>query len=269
MKTVTIGLWLDDLQRGLKEGLRLAAAWHAEAIGLDAFNPELDPRTLSASGRRELARLIRNAGALPAAVRADVGGRRLADPATLDVALGRVRQAFDLAREVGAVRVVLPFGFVPPADDAGHARTRDVLREALDNVMSFGNSTGVRPAALAGHEPAADLRAFLDASDSSGLVEVDLNPGALLARGEDPLTGLNALSRRAAQATSMDHFRGGSEAAFGQGDVRWPELLVALSALPRPGPVPVLAGCTREGDRILALQTALARLGQLRSNPFA
>jgi sugar phosphate isomerase/epimerase len=265
---LTIGLWLDDPRRGLKEGLRLAAAWHAEAVGLNAFAPELDPRTLSASGQRELARLVRNSGALPAAVRADVGGRRLADPATLDVALARVRLAFDLARELGALRVVVPFGFVPPVDDSAHERTRSALKEALNGVMSLSNSTGVRPTALAGHEPAADLKAFLDTLDSAGLVEIDLNPGALLARGEDPLKALNVLSKRVAQATSTDHFRGGSEAPFGGGDVCWPELLIALSALSHSAPVTLLAGCTRECDRTRALRVAIERLRQLRSSPF-
>jgi sugar phosphate isomerase/epimerase len=266
MQRVIIGVWLDDLQRGIKEGLGLAASWNVEAVGLNAFEPELDPRSLSATGRRELARLVRNAGAEPVAVRADVGRRRLTDPATLDVALARVGHAFELARDVGALRVVVPLGFVPP-DDETHARTRSTLREALGTVVSLSQSTGVRPAALAGREPAADLRGLLDAVDSSGLIEIDLHPGALLARGEDPLTALNTLSERVAQATSTDHFRGGHEAPFGQGDVAWPELLVALSTQPQH--VALLAGCTRECDRASALHSIVERLRKLRSNPFA
>jgi len=269
MNMLTIGLWIDDLQRGLKDGLQWAASSHAEAVGLDAFNPELDPRSLSSSGRRELARRVRQTGAVPTAVRADVGGRRLSDPSTLDVALGRVRHAFELARELGAHRIVLPFGFVPPAGEAEHERTRAALREALSAVISLSNSTGVRPAAMVGREPVANLQAFLDAGDSSGLLEIDLNPGALLARGEDPLTGLNALSERVAQATAADHFHGGSEAPFGKGDVPWPELMVALSTLRHSGPVALLASCTRECDRAPALQAAVEQLRQLRSNPFA
>jgi len=267
MAKVNIGLWLDDLGIGLKDGLRLAASWHVEAIGLDAFGPELDPRALSASGRRELARLVRNTGASPTAVRADVGGRRLADPATLDVALGRIRHAFELARDLGVLRVVVPLGYVPPANDGGHERTHASLREALYGLASLSQESGVRPAALAGGEPPADLQAILNSVDSAGLIEVDLNPGALLARGEDPLEGLNVFSGRLGQATAADHYRGGSEAPFGKGDVPWSELLVALSTLSQP--LALLTGCSRECNRTQALHTSLQSLKQLRSNPFS
>jgi len=267
--TTVIGIWLDDLQRGLKDGLRHLSGWPIEALGLDALGPELDPRLLAASGRRDLARQVRNAGATQTVLRADVGGRRLSDAATLDAALGRVRQAFELARDLNAVRVTIPLGFVPDGRDASHERIRNALKEALGFLLDVGNRTGVRPAVLAGREPTADLGDFLDAHDAAGFVDVDLNPGVVLGRGEDPVAALQTLSSRVAQATALDHFRGGNEAVFGRGDVAWPELMVGLSALSRPAPVALLAGCTRECDRSAALRATLDRLRQLRASPFS
>jgi sugar phosphate isomerase/epimerase len=267
--TPAIGLWLDDLQRGIKDGLRHVSGWPLETLGLDAFNSELDPRVLASSGRRDLVRQVRNTGATLTIVRADVGGRRLSDAATLDTALGRVRQAFDLARDLNAARVTVTLGFVPDGKDASNERTRSTLKEALGFLVDVAGHTGVRPAVVAGREPVADLMGFLDAHDSTGFVEVDLNPGGVLGRGEDPIAALHTLSSRVAQATSTDHFRGGNEVVFGRGDVAWPELLVGLSALSRPAPVALLAGCTRECDRSAALRAILDRLRQLRTNPFA
>lgn len=269
MMAPVIGLWLNDLQLGVKDGLRHVSGWPVEALGIDAFCAELDPRVLSSSGRRDLARQIRNTGASTTIVRADVGGRRLSDASILDTALGRVRQAFDLARELNAARVALPLGFVPDAKDSSNERTRNTLKEALAFLVDVANSTGVRPAVVAGREPAVDLKTFLDTCDSAGFVEVDLNPGGLLGRGEDPVAALNTLSSRVALATATDHFRGGNEAVFGRGDVTWPELLVGLSALSRQTPVALLAGCSRECDRSTALRATLDRLRQLRVNPFA
>src|SRR4051812_44141179 len=88
---VQLGMWADDLRMGLKQALQIIKPLQIEAIGLDAFSAELSPRTLSASGRRDVAQLIRSRGAVLAAMRADVGGRRLADAQTLDVNLSRVR----------------------------------------------------------------------------------------------------------------------------------------------------------------------------------
>ena len=47
-----IGLWIDDLRLGVKEGLKTAARVEAESAGLEAFGAEISPRALSQSGRR-------------------------------------------------------------------------------------------------------------------------------------------------------------------------------------------------------------------------
>lgn len=269
MQPLSIGVWLDDLHLGLKESLQRVASWSCEVLGLDAFRAELNPRALSDSGRRDLARLLRSSGGRLVAVRADVGGRRLADPATLDTGLGRMRHAFELARDLSALRVAVPLGFVPPAEDGGHDRTRACLKEAVGALLSLSNHTGVGVAALAGREPAAQLRALLDECDSAGQFEVDLHPGTWLSLGQDPVAALNTLSSRVIQASVADHFKGGSEAPFGRGDVVWPEVLIGLSALSRPNPIALLASCTRECDRPAALQHTVTRLHQLRINPLA
>ena len=164
--------------------------------------------------------------------------------------------------------MVVPLGFVPPDADAANAKTRAVLSEAVRALAGFGASTGVRPAVLAGGEPPGDLAAFLNAADSSGLLEVDLNPGGFVSRGIEPLAALNALSGRVALASAADYFRGGGEAPFGKGDMRWGELIVGLSTLSRGEKLALLAGCQRECNRREALAEAVAGLKRLRANPL-
>jgi sugar phosphate isomerase/epimerase len=265
---IPIGIWLDDLRLGVREGLAQAAAWRLEAAGLDAFGPELTPRTLSATGRRDLAHRLRAAGARLAALRADVGGRRLAEAARLDAHLARLRDAFRLARDLGAPRLSVPLGFIPPAGEAA-AEARKTLAEAVRALCDLSSGLGVRPAAAAGGEPAGELSGFLRAHDASGLLEVDFNPGLFVSRGHDPREALAALSERVGLCTAADHFRGGGEAPFGKSDVPWGELIIAWSGLSRREPLAVLAACARECDRKAALGAAVERLRALRANPLA
>lgn len=262
---VRIGVWISDLKQGVKAGLKSAALMQPEALGLDAFDAEISPRNLSGSGRRDLARHLRSVAPL-SALKADVGGRRLADPRTLDTNLERLRDVLQMAAEVGAPRVQIAAGFVPE-DLKENTTERGVLAEAARALNGLASNSGVRICWLAGSEAPETLAQFLTVADPSGLIEVDLNPGAFVMRGGDPLKALNALSSRVSMARAADYWRGGAEAPFGKGDVRWGEVLVGLSSLNRNLPLDILAGCSVESDRQTMLSNAVARLKEKRANP--
>jgi len=262
---VRIGLWVSDLKLGVKAGLKAAALTQPEVLGLDAFDAEITPRNLSGSGRRDLAKHVRSVGIL-GALKADVGGRRLADPRNLDTNLERLRDVVQMAADLGAPRVQIAAGFVP--DDLKENTTeRTALTEAARALCAIASNSGVRICWLAGSEAAETLAQFLTIADPSGMIEVDLNPGAFVMRGSDPLKALNALASRVSMARAADHWRGGAEAPFGKGDVRWGEVLVGLSSLNRNLPLDILTACTTEGDRTKLLTQSVARLKALRTNP--
>ncbi len=265
---IQLGLWLDDLRLGVKQALQLIKPLQVEAIGLDAFGAEVSPRTLGPSARRDLAQFIRSRGTALAALRADVGGRRLADAKSLDVNLSKLREALQLASDLGAANLVVPGGFVPAVDDKNDATARATLSEAARTLAGFASSSRTRVSWLGGQEPPEVLAEFLNSVDSGGILEVDLNPGAYVMRGVDPSKALNALSSRVAVASAADHYRGGAEAPFGMGDVRWGEVLIGLSTLKRATPIPVLAACTLDGQRAQMLATAYQRLAALRKKPL-
>src|SRR5260221_13075493 len=112
---IRLGIWLDDLRLSVKQSLKAAVPLKLECVGLDAFNNEIAPRVLGPSGRRDLAQLLRAKGMALSALRADVGGRRLADPNLLDSNLTRLREALQLAGDLGAGQLVVPAGYIPPA----------------------------------------------------------------------------------------------------------------------------------------------------------
>ncbi len=262
---VRIGLWIDGLKLGVKAGLKQAAAMQPEALGLDAFDADISPRSLSLSGRRDLARHARGVAPI-SALKADVGGRRLADARNLDTNLERLRDVMQMAADLGAPRVLVAGGFVPE-DTKENATERGALSEAAHALNAMASNSGVSVCWLAGSEAPERLAAFLNAADSGGMIEADLNPGGCVMRGVDPLKALNALSARVSMAVASDHYRGGAEAPFGRGDVRWGEVLVGLSALRRNLPVDLLAACGLDGDRTAALSNAVKRLKELRANP--
>ena len=288
---VKLGCWVDDLKLGLREGLKLTAKWQCDAVGVDIFSTEVSPRGLSTSGRKELARLIQNSNGKLAAVKADVGGRRLSDPKTVDVTLAKIREACELARDLGASRILVPLGFIPEETGAEKPRIETgnsifampltvkksdepppsslaALHEAARAIAGFGNTLGVRPCISSSSEPVERLEKFLQSVDPGNLIEIDLNPGAWTAKGEDATKVLFALNSRIGLATAIDHYKGGAEALLGTGDVPWPELIIGLSSLSRSEPLTMLAGCQKDGDRVKALQTALEKLNKLRLNPL-
>jgi sugar phosphate isomerase/epimerase len=203
-----------------------------------------------------------------AGMRADLGGRRLADSRALDANLTKIREAVQLCADTGAKNLVVPAGYVPPKDAKDGATARSTLLEAARVLTSHISTVGVRICWSSGSEAPEVLAEFLNEADSSGLLDVEFNPGAFVMRGIDPLKALNALASRVAMARAIDHYQGGAEAPFGKGDVRWGEVLIGLSTLKRTAPIDVLAGCTLEGDRLQALSMAYKRLFALRKNPI-
>jgi len=265
---IRLGIWLDDMRMSLKPALKTVAPLRPEIVGIDAFSDELSPRSLGQTGRRDLAQSIRAKGMTLAAMRADLGGRRLADSKALDVNLTKIREAVQLCADTGAKNLVVPAGYVPPKNDKDGVTARSTLSEAARVLAGLASSTGVRICWTSGSEAPEVLAEFLNEIDSAGLLEVEFHPGAFVMRGTDPLKALNALSSRVSMARAVDHYQGGAEAPFGKGDVRWGEVLIGLSTLRRSLPIDTLAGCTLGGERLQALAGAYQRLVALRKNPL-
>ena len=84
MGMLKISVIADDLQLPPKEAVRTVSRMGAGGVQLYATRGELTPENLSRSGRRDLARFVRNLGLDWTAICGDLGGGRFADAANVD-----------------------------------------------------------------------------------------------------------------------------------------------------------------------------------------
>jgi sugar phosphate isomerase/epimerase len=211
-----------DASRSIKERVREAAALGARGVVLDAAG-DLGPDRLSETGRRELRHLLRSTEmALFGLV---LPTRRPFDTEDqLDDRLARAERAFALAFDLGTRLVVARVGAVPE-DAPASATRRAAFAVALGELDRRADRRGVTFAVDSGAEPAATLRAFLDATGSPALA-ASLDPSAHLDRGEDPALAARALGPRVAHAWAPDR-RG----------FTWDEYLGALEEIGYRGPL--------------------------------
>lgn len=153
-----------DSARGLLGWLARAGA---KAAALDATHPELRPRSLDRSARRDLAATLRRAQLALAGIDIFVPAAHLAEPATADRALAAILRAIELAgelRDTGASHVPVVAFDLPDEPVPG----------AVASIASAAERAGVVAVTLTGkHTPlrkALDLDALADTGASSAAV---------------------------------------------------------------------------------------------------
>jgi sugar phosphate isomerase/epimerase len=231
-----IGLHLAaDPSRSIKERVREAAALGAVGVVLDAAG-DLNPDRLSETGRRELRHLLRSTEltlfglVLPTRRPFDTQDQ-------LDDRLDRAERAFALAFDLGTRLVLARVGAVPD-DSPATATRRSAFTVALGELDRRADRRGVAFAVESGPEPAATLRAFLDATGSPALAAC-LDPSAHLDRGEDPAQAARDLGPRVVHSWAADR-RG----------FAWEDYLGALEEIGYRGPLT----CRPDPDRPIAPQ---------------
>lgn len=146
------------------------------AAALDAAHPELRPRSLDRSARRDLAATLRRAQLAFAGIDIFVPAAHLAEPASADRALAAILSAIDLAGELrdttASALPVVAFD-LPDVPAPG----------AVASITSAAERAGVTASTLTGkHSPlrkALDLDALADTGASSAAVVGALTESAL------------------------------------------------------------------------------------------
>jgi sugar phosphate isomerase/epimerase len=180
--------------RSPREAIEAAARLGARGVVIDAGGP-LAPHRLSETGRRDLRHLLRTTEL--ALVALHLPARRPFDTeADLDDRLARAERAFALAYELGSPLVLLRAGTVPPESDG---ERRAAYQRSLNDLGLRADRQGVRLAVEAGGEPAATLRAVLDAIALPTLA-ASVDPSAFQANGQDPAQSVAALGEWVAHA---------------------------------------------------------------------
>lgn len=248
-----IGVMVDSLQLGVREGIRKARGLGAEGVQLYAVSGAMAPENLDKAQRRDLLAYIRGEGMIVTALCGDPGGHGFADSARNPARIERSRRIMELAVDLDCSVVTTHIGVIPA--DRNHPR-HSVLAAACDELGRFGDSIGARFAIETGPESALVLRTFIE-SLSSGGVRVNLDPANfVMVTGQDPVEAVEILKpyiihthakdgrmlRKTDPETIYGFFADGGiedmrmedyflETPLGEGQVDFPSYLAALKRI--------------------------------------
>ena len=110
-----IGIVLDSLGQPAKEAMQSAARLAFREVELPVVEGEVDPASLSRTGRRHLLHYVSGLGLRLAALGGDLGGTRFDDGAALERRLDKTRQIIELAAELNVPVVIRTSGGWTPS----------------------------------------------------------------------------------------------------------------------------------------------------------
>ena len=248
-----IGVLADSFRLSFRENVQKAAEVGAQGIQLYATQGELAPENLSTDKRRECLSIITDAGLEVSAICGDLGGHGFMVEADNAARIDKSKRIMDLALEWGSKVITTHIGVVPPNITYP---TWKVMRQACEELGTYGDSVGAYFAIETGPERAAHLMRFLRGLKSSG-VRVNYDPANLVMVVEDnPIVGVAILKdyivhTHAKDGVSLAHMEpmavykalaeGGIEAELldksfketplGQGAVNIPAWVAALKSI--------------------------------------
>lgn len=237
MADSSIGVHVDDLRLGIKDGLRRAAEMGFVPVEFDATSVEVNPEALSSSGRRHLTRFVDGLGLRLASLAADIPGSRLGDPRTADERIARTCRIVELAADVGVPVVTASLGIVTEGEGGEPC---PVVVEALRCIGEMADSRGVTYAIRPSGTGGDGLVRLLEAV-ACDRVQVGLDPAAMVMSGIDPLGSIDRFVSRVSLVYARDGTVGSSEQAgretrLGEGEVDLVGLLSWLGAAEYSGP---------------------------------
>ncbi|MBX3365276.1 MAG: hypothetical protein KF866_10985 [Phycisphaeraceae bacterium] len=165
------------------------AAFNVHAVQLDSTHPQLRPRALDRSARKDLAALLRRAALRIAGLDLWIPLGHFRDPSGVDRALDAVHAACAMTADLR------DFGIADPV--VSLALPPDALPVVLPEIARAADRHGVT---------VADHAWPVVENDYPGLA-VGLDPAAVLGAGADPAIAVGATARRlaAARLTDLGH----------------------------------------------------------------
>jgi L-ribulose-5-phosphate 3-epimerase len=249
MNRPKIGIRLESLDLPLRKALSAASALSVTGVQVDAVG-DLDPRSLSQTGRREFCHLLKTYNIELAALGCPLR-RGLDVPDGQQERIDRLRQAMVLAFDLGPRIVVIDAGHVPEKDDDPRFL---LMSEALLTLGQHGDRVGTTLALETGLESGPALRAFLDRFDTGGL-GVNLDPANLMIHGFNLYEAARALREKIVHTHAKDARESGAsrqaqEVPLGHGDIDWLAYLGLLEEIDYHGYLTIEreSGTDRLGD---------------------
>ncbi|QDS97741.1 sugar phosphate isomerase/epimerase family protein [Adhaeretor mobilis] len=215
-----------SLSQPIKKALHTAARLEYDGVQIDTRR-EVHPSELSETGLRQFRKMLDDLNLRVGSV-AFPTRRGYADADDLQRRMDAAIASMRLASELSARTMVFTLGSIPESEDSSYTTLLDVL----GTLGVHGNRLGV---SLAAHAPEAEieqLTALLEALPA-GTLGLDLNPAALIARGDSPSAFLKSVGQHVCHVFANDAVRGFGETSstsveLGRGSADLPALLGAM-----------------------------------------
>jgi sugar phosphate isomerase/epimerase len=239
-----VGIILGTLGTGsLRSDLKKGKALGAHGVQPYVVDNDLDPKTLTKSGRDEFLTFMAGLGLELSALCGELGG--FSEPATVDERITRTKTFFDLCVDLHTPILTTHIGVVPP-DPESNAYAD--LVSAVREVATYAAERGCCFATETGPESGKGLAAFLNAVNSQG-ARINYDPANLCMNGFDHLEDVRVLKDFIVHTHAKDGIARSAvegeyrEVALGDGDVDFPEYLSALRAIGYTGYLTIEREC--------------------------
>jgi L-ribulose-5-phosphate 3-epimerase len=185
-----IGIMVDSLRLGVRDGLKKAKELGADGVQIYAVSGEMDPANLSPGARKELKDYIASLGLEISALCGDLGGHGFQDATVNAEKIEKSKRILDLAVELGTKVVTTHIGVVP---EQANDPIYETMHRACEELGVYAKSLDAYFAIETGPEPAAHLKSFLDSLSTNG-VSVNFDPANMvMVTGDDPVQGIITL----------------------------------------------------------------------------
>jgi len=184
-----IGVIIDSLRMGIREGIRKAAKMGADGFQIFCTNGDMAPENMSKGDRNDFKKFAASLGLEISALCGDLG-KGFLDPEVNKSVVPRCKEFVDLAVDLETRIVTSHIGRLP--DDENDPTWAAGL-EAFSDLGAYAESRGCLVAMETGPEEPIVLKRFLDKIDNKG-IGVNYDPANLIMCGPfDHIGGVGAL----------------------------------------------------------------------------
>jgi sugar phosphate isomerase/epimerase len=231
-----IGAMTTCFRKPFRESLEICSQLGVDGVQIWATNltyyfpdhpvGELDPDTLTETGRQDLLATLKRLGLEISALCGDLG-RGFTKPDHLEEDIAKIKRMMDMARSLGVTVLTTHIGVVPEDPNAPEYKR---LQQVLGEIGAYGDQVGVTFANETGPESGATLAGLLRTLKAQSL-KANYDPANLIMSGFDPMQGVYDLRDYIVHTHAKDatgKARGANEVPLGAGEVPWPQYLQAL-----------------------------------------
>ncbi len=227
MKRLNLGIRLESLRLGLRDGIRKAASISFKGFQAEATRGELSPINLSATGRRDFLHFITTYKIQLASLCGEFAPG-FTNVNELDEIIEKTKAIINLAVDLRINIVTTTIGTVTGDEQAKQWR---IMAAALNEVGKYAEKHECSLAAETGNEDPQLLKRFLGQLNNRG-VKINYDPSKLALNGFDPIKGVYDLHDYIVQVRAKNERRTDEgkliEASLDDGAVPFKDFVYAL-----------------------------------------